>query len=79
MSHVYENAALRILDWLRHAERDLIGKTVVTFKGQTGTVSDVKLDSHHGLVFSIDMRAKHVGTPPGRHWYPVSTIKEKSR
>jgi hypothetical protein len=31
------------------------------------------------LVFSIDMRAKHVGTPPGRHWYPVSTIKEKSR
>lgn len=35
MSHIYEQAALRILDWLHHAERDLIGKAVVTFNAET--------------------------------------------
>lgn len=74
MSHIYEQAALRILDWLHHAERDLIGKAVVTFNAETGTVRAVKLDDHHGLCFTVDEErpARH---GLARRFYPVATIK----
>lgn len=77
MSHVYENAAIRIVDWLHHAERDLVGKVVTTFNGETGEVTALKLDEHHGLCFTIDPEPNLVfrpGLEPVR-WYPVSTIK----
>ncbi len=77
MSHVYENAALRILDWLHQAERDLIGAPVVTFNGEAGTVKAIKLDEHHGLCFTID---EPVGVIDDcRRFYPVSTIRQKER
>lgn len=72
MSHVYENAAIRVIDWLHHAERDLIGHEIKTFTGRVGIVHGVKLDEHHGLCFTLR------GTDhPERRWYPVSTIKYK--
>lgn len=73
MSHVYETAAVRILDWLHHAERDLIGKSALTFNGEAGTVRAIKLDEHHGLCFTID-EPNIQGH--GRRYYPVSTIKQ---
>jgi hypothetical protein len=75
MSHVYEDAAIRIMDWFHHAERDLIGSPVVTFSGETGTVRELKLDEHHGLCFTIDMQGPARWFPI--RWYPVSTIKHK--
>lgn len=74
MSHVYEKAALHILDWLHHAERDLLGKGVITFNGETGTVKAIKLDEHHGLCFTIDTNSYQTQE---RRFYPVSTIKQK--
>lgn len=71
MSYVYENATVRILDWLHLAERDLIGSTITTFGNETGIVRSVKLDEYHGLCFTMN-RAFH-----RRRWYPVSTIKIK--
>jgi hypothetical protein len=79
VSHPYENAAIRIVDWLHHAERDLIGSPVSTFNGDAGVVRELKLDEHHGLCFTLDEKPGHVfreGLPPAR-WYPVSTIKFK--
>jgi hypothetical protein len=73
MSHVYETAAVRILDWLHHAERDLTGKAVLTFNGEAGTVRAIQLDEHHGLCFTID-EPNIQGH--GRRYYPVSTIKQ---
>jgi hypothetical protein len=81
MTYVYENATVRILDWFHHAERDLIGRVVATFNGETGKVLAIKLDDHHGLCFTIDpeitadmpMPASGIRT---RRWYPVSTIKQ---
>lgn len=77
-AHVYESAVVRILDWYHHAERDLVGKVIATFNGETGTVRALKLDEHHGLCFTIDEHQGHHwhgGKPPLR-WYPVSTIKQ---
>lgn len=81
MSHAYETAAVRIVDWLHHAERDLIGSTVVTFSGETGTCKGVQLDDHHGLCFTLDdpideFVASELGR--SRKWFPVSTIRLKS-
>jgi hypothetical protein len=70
MISTYERAALAILEWLHRAEQDLIGRTVVTFNGETGDVRELMLSDHHGLCFTFD--------PPvefGRRFYPVSTIK----
>jgi hypothetical protein len=72
MSHVYETAAIRIVDWLHHAERDLLGATVMTFNGETGTVTAIKLDDHHGLYFTLDAPIQ------GSRWWPVSTIRLKT-
>jgi hypothetical protein len=71
MSHVYENAAARIIDWLHHAERDLIGRVVTTFNAEAGAVRGLKLDDHHGLCFSFEPE----GPIRIRRWFPVSTIK----
>jgi hypothetical protein len=68
MSHVYEKATIHILDWLHHAERDLIGVSVQTFAGTKGRVQNVRLDDHHGLCFTFG----------AEKWYPVSAIKERS-
>jgi hypothetical protein len=76
MSHVYEKAAIHILDWFHHAERDLIGKHITRFDGKSGTVQDVKLDDHHSLMFTLDDTEK---SHHRARWFPVSTIKEKSR
>lgn len=75
MSHPYESATVHILDWLHHAERDLIGAPIVTFNGEAGTVRRVKLDDHHGLCFTFDKRKPN--STFSRRWYPVSTIKFK--
>ena len=84
MSHPYENAAIRIMDWLHHAERDLIGSTVTTFADDTGVVTGLVLDDHHGICFSFEpdphqvFRDKPFEKPlaPVR-WRPVSTIARK--
>ena len=73
MSHVYEKAALHILDWFHHAERDLIGKVVATFSGETGTILALRLDDHHALCFTFG-HVDEAGT--SKRWYPVSTIKQ---
>ena len=81
MSHVYEKAALHILDWLHHAERDLVGKAISTFNGEVGAVQAVKLDANHGLCFTIDRDPHRIfrdALGPVR-WYPISTIKQKER
>jgi hypothetical protein len=72
VSHVYEDAAIRIMDWFHHAERDLVGKVVATFGGETGTVLALKLDDHHALCFTLDVG----GPETPRRWFPVSTIKQ---
>ena len=75
--HVYEDAAIRILDWFHHAERDLIGKVVATFNGDTGTVLALRLDDHHSMCFTFDAEASgHPDKDHFRRWYPVSTIKQ---
>jgi hypothetical protein len=73
VAHVYETAAIRIVDWLHHAERDLIGKVIATFNGETGKVLGVRVDDHHGLCFTIDPAEDPTIV---RRWYPVSTIKQ---
>lgn len=81
MSHVYERAATRIIDWLHHAERDLLGRAVATFNGEAGTVKDVKLDNHHGICFTIDEPVSgfdEIECGIIRRWYPVSTIRMKA-
>jgi hypothetical protein len=72
MSHVYESATMRILDWFHHAERDLIGKDVTLFNKASGTVLALKLDDMHGICFTMDHNIK-------RRWHPVSSIKTKER
>lgn len=74
MSHVYEQAVPRILDWLHQAEEELRGTAVVTFNGETGTVRAIKLDETHGLCFTMDAETL---IPPceARRFYPVSTIR----
>ena len=76
MSHPYESAVVRIIDWLHHAERDLIGSTVATFNGDAGIVRGVKLDDHHGLCFTFSDDHGPLALTQ-RFWYPVSTIKFK--
>lgn len=76
MSYAYESAATRILDWLHHAERDLMGKAIVTFNGEAGDVKAIKLDEHHGLCFTLDEITP--SDVPTRRFYPVSTIRMKS-
>lgn len=78
MSHVYEDAAIRILDWFHHAERDLIGKVIATFNGETGTILALRLDDHHSLCFTFDPErsGSQQTKNSGRRWYPVSTIKQ---
>lgn len=73
MSYAYETAAVEILRWLHHAERDLVDRTVATMNGEAGTVRAVKLDEHHGLCFTLDEPSIN-----GRRFYPVSTIKLRS-
>lgn len=77
MSHVYETAATKIMDWLHRAERQLVNTTVATFNGEAGTIYGLRLDEHHGLCFTIDdpERGDEDGGLPQR-WYPVSTIKQ---
>lgn len=72
MSHVYERAAIKVMDWLHLAERELVGTVIATFNGETGTVLALKLDEHHGLCFTIDPESA-IST---RRWYPVSTIRQ---
>lgn len=80
VSHVYEIAATRILDWLHRAEKDLVGQTVSTFNGDTGQCFDVKLDELHGLCFTMDPDPRALSAAPNgiRRWYPVSTIRHRS-
>lgn len=77
-AHVYETAVVRILDWFHHAERDLIGRVVATFNGETGDVRALKLDEHHGLCFTIDEEIRFDAQQSllARRWYPVSTIRQ---
>ena len=81
MSHVYEKAVIHILDWFHHAERDLIGKVVATFNGDTGRILSLRLDDHHSLCFTFDPEITPETPMPAsglksRRWYPVSTIKQ---
>jgi hypothetical protein len=79
MSHVYERAATKILDWLHVAERELVGTVVATFNGETGAIKGLALDDFHGLCFTFDdevdaFTAMELGR--SRRFYPVSTIKQ---
>lgn len=81
MSHPYEQAAVRILDWFHRAEADLVGKAVVTFNGEAGTVIEIKLDESHGLCFTIDDPVSgfdEIEVGIKRRWYPVATIKDRA-
>lgn len=75
MSYPYENAVHRIIAALHDAERDLVGSVVVLFGGEAGEVRDVKLDEAHGLCLTLDEEHWLYR----RRWYPVSTIKDRSR
>lgn len=78
MSHAYETAAIRILDWLHHAERELVGKSIVTFNGEAGVIQALQLDEHHGLCFTIEDPISSfdiVESGITRRWYPVATIR----
>jgi hypothetical protein len=83
VSYCYEQAAIKILDWLHRAERELVGKVVATFNGEAGEVYALKLDDHHGLCFTID-NPEHGAPNDGstgmiklpQRWYPVSTIRQ---
>lgn len=77
MTHVYERAVVKIMDWLHLAERELVGSVVATFNGETGKVLALRLDDHHGLCFTVDdpERSDEDGLLSQR-WYPVSTIKQ---
>jgi hypothetical protein len=79
MSYVYENAAIRIVDWFHRAEHDLIGAPITTSGGETGVVKDIALDEHHGLCFTLDDPISGFDAECGvsRRWAPVSTIKRK--
>lgn len=66
----HEMAVSQIIDWLRRSEAELIGKTIVTFRGAVGSITELRLDNDHGLMFTFD--------PPdlaARRYYPVSTIR----
>lgn len=75
MSHVYERAATKVLQWLHLAEDELVGRAVVTFNGEAGTVHELKLDEHHGMCFTIDPATPSPHYRDGRRFYPVSTIR----
>lgn len=74
--YVYEDAAVAILEWLHKAETALVGKAVVTFNGEAGTVRDIRLDEHHGLCFTLGKHTEDMILGV-YNWYPVSTIKHK--
>ena len=79
-AYVHEKAALRILEWLHHAEDALVGHAVVTFNGEAGTCKEVCLDELHGLCFTIDDPISgfdEIECGVKRRWYPVSTIRHK--
>lgn len=78
MPHVYETAAVEILDWYHRAEQDLIGHPVVTFGGEAGTVKAVKFDEHHGLCFSLEDPVNFFDQMERglrQRFWPVATIK----
>lgn len=81
MAHTYEKAAARIIEWLHHAEHDLLGRTASTFNGDAGTIYELRLDEHHGLCFTFEKPAILSGGPllpdvgASRRFFPVSTIK----
>lgn len=66
----HERAVTQIIDWLRSAESELIGKEIVTFRGARGVVTDLRLDNDHGLMFTFE----HPELLEKRY-YPVSTIR----
>lgn len=68
MARAYERGAVHILDWLHRAEQELINNVATVFSGETGKISDVRLDDAHGLCFTFD-------DGPDARWYPVSTIR----
>lgn len=76
--YAFERAATTIMHWLHIAEQDLLGHTIATFNGETGTVVELKLDEHHGLCFTCDEPLHSIDMVEGgrsRKWYPTSTIK----
>lgn len=80
MSHVFHSAAVRILDWLHHAERDLVRASVITMTGDKGVVKEVRLDDLHGVCFTFDDPVSgfdEVECGMVRNWRPVSTIRTK--
>lgn len=76
-THEYEVAAAQILRWLHLAETALLGHTVITFNGETGTVAELRLSEAHGLCFTVDpFHTEDIAKlGKARRFYPVSTIK----
>lgn len=71
LARPYERAVAQIMEHFRQAERTLVGREVRTFRGAKGVVSDIRLDSDHGIMFTLE--------PPTiaeRRFYPVSTIRD---
>jgi hypothetical protein len=78
---VCQSAAIRVLDWLVHAERDLINAEVITTSGDSGVVRGVRLDDLHGVCFTFDeppVSFDIVELGALRNWKPVSIIRSKA-
>lgn len=74
--YIYERAATAIIHWFHLAEEDLVGHTLITMSGDTGTCRAIRLDDLHGLCFTLDAEASgHADPDHYRRWSPVSTIK----
>lgn len=71
--YVYERAATSIIKWFHLAEEDLVGHTLVTMAGETGTCRAIRLDDLHGLCFTFDSHDPL--SAEARRFYPVSTIR----
>lgn len=81
MTYDYQCAAIRVLDCLHRAERDLLGTPVITHNGTEGVVKEIRLDDLHGFCFTFDdplHSFDEVECGRSRDWKPVSTIRMKT-
>lgn len=61
---ISEDAAIRIMDSLHEAERDLVGRDFTVNGEPAGFIQAVRLDDVHGL----KVTSNHL------RWHPLSTI-----
>lgn len=66
----HERAVAQIMEWFQAAEVDLVGREVVTFRGAKGVITELRLDSDHGIMFTLEPAERDE-----KRFYPVSTIR----